>query len=214
MPTCSPAREARVKPPRRACLQRRCFARRVRRPSPTAPAKIAWTSPTACTPTCTSSTRQAVPASTTFVRKSSGAFSSLPRAAATRSTSSTRFICFPRRRSTRCSKLWKSLPTTWCSSCAPPTRKRSPKPFIPDASASTSIAYPTRRSSHVWARFAVRKGSTSSPRHWSSSRIAPRAGCATRSPLLSSLFPSATTRSPSRRPSACWVRWIPLRSPR
>lgn len=76
----------------------------------------------------------------------------------------------------------------------PPTPRRCPRPFTRAASASISAASPPRPWCLAWGPSAPPRTWSSKGRPWSSSRIGPRAACATRSPRWSSSSPSATVR--------------------
>ena len=87
---------------------------------------------------------------------------------ASRSTSSTKFTCFRRRRSTRCSRRWRSRRRTSSSSSPPPRRRRSRSRSCRAVSVSTSAASACRASSTRLQRNRRRRGDASRRRSSSS----------------------------------------------
>ena len=127
-PTCSPARAAPARPPAPRFLPRRSTAQTPPAPTPAANALSARALRTA--PLWTLS-RWTLPPTTVWTISATCAMKSpiCPRSANTRYISSTRFICCPQRRSTRCSKRWRNRPNTSSLFWRPPMCKRCLSPF-------------------------------------------------------------------------------------
>ena len=206
MRTCSAGRAERARPRRHACSPRRFCASRPKTDSPMAPARSASRLPRVRTPMSSSLTLRVARVSTTCARRSSDAWGLPRRAAVSRSISSTRCICCRRRRSTRCSRRSKSRPSMSSSCCARPIRIRFPRPSSPAASASTSVASPSRRSWAISSVSARARASNTSPRRSSSSPRSPPAACVMppRRSSRSASIPKA--RSRLTRPRACSVK--------
>ena len=214
MRTCSAGHAERARPRRHACLPRRSCASRPKTVSLMAPARNASRLRRVHTLTSSSSMPQVARVLTTCARKSSGAWGLPLRAAVSRSTSSTRCTCCPRRHSTRCSRRSKSRPSMSSSCCARPIRIRFPRPSSLVVSASTFAASPSRRSWAISSVSARARASNTSPKHLSSSPQNPPVACATprRRSSKSVSIPRARSRSTKRR--ACSARSTSRRSSR
>ena len=125
------------------------------------------------------------------------ASASVPRAAATRFTSSTKFTCSPRRHSTRCSRRWRSRPNTSSSSSRRRKCRRSRSRSCRGASGSISPTSGRAKSSTNSSGSSCGKGTRPTTTRCASLPAGPPARCATRNRC--SINCSLPRRANSRR---------------